>query len=114
MHVEQVEAVDFGYLGHARGQRQIVRRILEQRIVGDVHLVKVDVGALGVQPDGLPVRDEVDLMSAVCQLHPQFGGHHPAAAVGGITCDSDLHAVLEGLDGGNEASDSLTSRELSS
>ena len=43
VHVQQVEIVELGDFSHARGQRQIVRRIVEQRITGDFYFVIVDV-----------------------------------------------------------------------
>ena len=42
VHVEQVEFVELGHLRHARGQRQIVGRELEERIAGDRDLVIKD------------------------------------------------------------------------
>src|SRR5581483_1032920 len=92
MHVQQVEPVNLRHLGHARGQRQIVGRVVEQRIVRDLDLVKEDV-RLRLQPEWLRVGDEVHLMTALRKFDPQLGGHHPAAAVSGIARDPDLHSV---------------------
>ena len=91
MHVQQVELVDLGDFRHARGQRQVVWRVLEQRIARDFHLVIVDVLLRLGQTDGLRVRDEVHLVTALGQLETEFGRDHAAAAVRGITGDSDLH-----------------------
>ena len=44
VHVQQIEVVKLGHLRHPRRQRQIVRRIFEQRITGDFHFVIVNVG----------------------------------------------------------------------
>ena len=43
MDVQQVQFVVSGHLGHARGQSQVIRRVLEQRIIRNRHLVKCDV-----------------------------------------------------------------------
>ena len=45
MHVKQVEAVRVHDFVHAHGERQVVRRILEQRVPADVHFVEVDAAA---------------------------------------------------------------------
>src|ERR1035438_5615437 len=37
------------------------------------------------------VRNEMDLVPARGQFHSQFGGDNPAAAVGWITSDADVH-----------------------
>ncbi len=91
MHVQQVELVDLGDLGHARRQRQVVRRILEQRITRDLDLVIVNVGLRFGQADGLRIGDEVDLVAALRQLQSELGGDHTAAAVSGITGYADSH-----------------------
>ncbi len=92
VHVQKIESVKLRHFRHARGQRQIVRRIVEQRITGDVHFVIVNVGMQFGQPDGLGVGNEMDFVPALRQFQTQFGGHHAAAAVGGIAGDPDLHA----------------------
>jgi hypothetical protein len=91
MHVQNVQAVDFGHLRHARGQRQIVGRILEQRVLRNRDLVEVDLRVRGVQPDRLLVGDEVNLVAAVRQLNAQLGTYNSASAVSGVTGDSDFH-----------------------
>jgi hypothetical protein len=69
VHVQQVEFVNLGHLGHARGQREIVRRELEQRIVRNLDLVVMKIGVLcAVEPEGRAVCDEVHLMAALGQL----------------------------------------------
>ncbi len=91
VHVQQVEIVELRDLRHAGGQRQVVRRIVEQRIARNFHLVIVDVRFLAPQPDGLRVGNEVDFVSALRQFQAQFRGHDAATAVRRITGDSDLH-----------------------
>ncbi len=91
MHVQQVKIVNFRNLRHARGQRQIVRRIFEQRIARHFHFVIVNVGLRLGQPDRLRVRDEMHLMAALRQFQAQFGRHYTAAAVRGVTGYPDFH-----------------------
>ena len=92
VHVQQIKVVKFGHFRHARGQRQIVRRILEQRIAGDFHFVIVNVGMRAAQPDGLGIGNEVNFVAALRQFEPQLGCDHAAAAVGRIAGDADFHA----------------------
>ena len=92
MHVQQIEVVKLGHFRHARGQRQIVWRIFEQRIAGDFHFVIVNVGMRTGQPDGLGIGDEVNFVAALRQFQPQLGCDHAAAAVGGITGNADFHS----------------------
>jgi hypothetical protein len=89
--VEDVERVKLGDLGHAGGQGEIVGGVLEERVVVDLDLVKVDVGLAAGEAEGLRGGDEVDLMAARGELDAQFGGHDAGAAVGGITGDANLH-----------------------
>ncbi len=93
VHVQQIQVVIVRHLGHARRQRQAVRRILEQRIVGNFHFVIVDARSPRIQADRIRVGDEVDFVPALGQLQAQFGGHDAAAAVGGIAGDSDFHTI---------------------
>src|SRR5205814_10438799 len=73
------------------GQRQIVGRVVKQRVTGYLDLMIVNVGMRSGQADGLRVGDKVNLMSALRQFHAQFGGDHSTAAVGGITGNSNFH-----------------------
>jgi hypothetical protein len=59
---------------------------------GYSNLVIVNIGLRLGQPDGLRVRDEVHLVAALRQFQAQLGCDYTAAAVGGITGDSDFHA----------------------
>ncbi len=90
--MQQIEIVELRHLRHARRQRQIIRRIIEQRIARNFHLVVMDVGFRPSQPDGLRVRNEMDVVTALSQFQSQFRGHHAASAVRRITGDPDLHA----------------------
>jgi hypothetical protein len=51
----------------------------------------MNVGLFPAQANGLGVGDEMDIVAALGQFQAQFGGDHTAAAVGGITGDSNLH-----------------------
>src|SRR5229473_1441943 len=91
VHVQQVKIVNLRHFRHARGQRQVVGRILEERILRYLNFMIVNMWVGRAQANGLRVSDEMHIMSALRQFHAQFGGHHSAPTVGGITCDSDLH-----------------------
>ena len=77
--VQQVELIPFGHFSHARCQRQAVWRVLKERIVRDLDLVIIDSRDARVQPDGIGVSNEVDLVTTIGQLETQFGGDDPAA-----------------------------------
>jgi hypothetical protein len=93
VHVQKVEIVQLGDLSHAGGQRQIVGRIIEERITRYFDFVIMNVRFLAAQPDGLGIGDEMNLVAALGQLQTEFRGYHAAAAVGGITGDANLHCV---------------------
>ena len=91
MDVQQVEIVGFGDVGHPRGQRQAVGRILEEGVGGDLHFVVMNPRNARIETNGIGVTDEVDLMAACGELQAQFGGDDAAAAIGGVTGDADVH-----------------------
>ena len=93
VNVKEIERVELGDLGHAGGEREIVGRMFEERIVGDGDFVEVDVGLAAGEAEGLRVGDEVDLVAAGGEFDAEFGGDNSAAAVGGITGDADLHRL---------------------
>ena len=92
VHVQQVELVRQHHLVHPHGEREVVRRILEQRIAADVHLVEVDPRQERREPERLLVRDEVDLVAALRERDPQLGRDGARAAIGRVAGDPDLHA----------------------
>src|SRR4051812_18725656 len=92
--MQQVEVIVFGYLCHPRGERQVVRRIFEQRISRDFNLMEADVPLRSDEPDRLRVRNEMDLVSALREFQPELSGDDAAAAVSRITRDADLHEVF--------------------
>ena len=69
-------------------------RVLEQRIGGDFHLVVVDPGCIRIEPDGIGIGDEMNLMPAQGEFEAEFGGDDAAAAIGGIAGDPDFHVRL--------------------
>src|SRR5438067_165178 len=89
--MQEIETVSFGYLGHARRQRQAVRRVLKQRVIGNFDLMIVNARDARIEADGIGVSDEMDVVTAVGELEAELGGDDPAAAVGGVTGDSDSH-----------------------
>jgi hypothetical protein len=72
MNVKQLELLLQDHLVHRYGQRQGIRRILEERVPVHLHLVEVyPLGEMG-QAEGLSVRDEVDLVTPLRQLETQL------------------------------------------
>src|SRR5581483_12506737 len=86
--VQQVEMIDLGDLGHARGQREAVRRVLKQRVAGYFDLVVVNARA-GAEANRVGVGNEMDVVAAVRQLNAKLSGDDAAAAVGGVAGDAD-------------------------
>ena len=73
--MQQVKLMEFSNLGHARGQRQVVGRELEERIAGDGNLVVVDAVVASAEPEGLRVGDEMHFVAEGGQFDAQFRGH---------------------------------------
>ena len=96
VNVQEIERVELGDLGHARGEGEIVGRVFEERIVGDGDFVIVDVFFAAVEAEGLRVGDEVNFVAAGSELDAELGGDDAGAAVGGIAGDADLHSEVLG------------------
>ncbi len=73
---------------------KIIRRVFEQRITRNLNFMVVNVGLRFGQPDGLGVRNEVNLMAPLRQFQSKFGGDHTAAAVSGITGYANSHYAV--------------------
>ena len=58
--MQQIKLVEFGNLSHTRGQRQIIRRIVEQRIARHFDFVIMNVRGRAVEPNWLRVGNKVD------------------------------------------------------
>ena len=70
MDVQQVEIVEFGDLGHARGESEIVGREFKERITGDRHLVIEDAVVATAEAEGRRVGDEVHLVAEAASSMP--------------------------------------------
>ncbi len=92
--VKQVELVILGYLRHARGQGEIVGRVLEEGVIGNRHLVIENALFAAGEAEGARIGDEVDLVTAGRELNAEFCRDHSAAAIGRITGDADLHGPI--------------------
>jgi hypothetical protein len=91
MDMEQVQSFKTSDIHHFAGKYHLIRRIIEQGIVGNIHLMMKDVFAERTEPDGPVVGDEVNDMSLLSQGFAQLGGHHTATSEGGIANDADFH-----------------------
>ncbi len=84
-------------LGHARREREIVGRMLEQRIVKQLHLMEVDVAFAAGEPERRGRRDEMDIVAARRELDAELGRDDAGAAVGWVTGDADLEWQLAAI-----------------
>src|ERR1700733_8345542 len=89
--MEQVESVRQDDLVHAHGERQVVRRVLEERVSADVDFVEVNPRQKGGQSERLLIRDEVDLVAALREGDAKLGRYGARATIGGIAGDPDVH-----------------------
>ena len=92
MHVEHIELVMLGYFGHAGRQRRRVRRVLEQRIGRNFHFVVIHTRRIGVQANGIGVRNEVHVMASVGEFQAKLCGDDAASAVRRVTGNANPHA----------------------
>ena len=89
VHVQDLEAVvlhDFDHLGR---KREVVGRLLEDRIGRDRDLVEEDVRLEPPQPEREPAGDEVHLEPAAREREAQLGRDHAAPAEVGVAGDPD-------------------------
>src|SRR3954465_976111 len=94
MNMQQVKIIVLCDFCHPRRQRQVIRRIFEQRITGNLHLVEADIPLRSDQPNRLRIGDEMDLVSTLRELQTELGSDDATAAVCRITRDADLHEGL--------------------
>ena len=92
--MQDIELMIAHDLVHAHGECEVIRRILEQRIASDIHLVKPDPRQKTRQAKRLLVRDEVYLVTASGERNTEFSRHGARATVRWVAGDTDLHTVL--------------------
>src|SRR5664279_1254456 len=92
VRVHELEIVIAHDFVNAHREREIVGRILEERIADDIHLVIENPGGEAAQAEGLLVRDEVDLVAARRERYAELRRDGAGSAVRGIAGDADLHA----------------------
>ena len=97
MNVKQVERFFLKDLKHFRGERQGIRRMIEQRVGDHGCLVKMNVGIILIHANGRGIGDEVDVVSAGGKLLAKFGCHDAGAAICGIAGDADSHSEDLGI-----------------
>src|ERR1035437_9959469 len=90
MDVEQVERVELGHFGHAGGEREIVRWMLEERVAEYVDFVEVDVGLAATEAERRRRGDEVDFVAAGGEFDAELGGDDSASAISWVAGDADL------------------------
>ena len=89
MYVQHVQVVALRNLVHPRSERFRIGWILEQRISRDIHLVVMDARQARIEPDGIRVSYEVDVVAARGQLEPELSRDDAAAAISRVTGDPD-------------------------
>jgi hypothetical protein len=91
MDMEQVKRRLFGDLGHLSRERQRIRRMIEERVSGDLYFMKKNPLACPAQADGHGVTDEMDLVPACREFDAELGCNHTGTAVGWVAGDPDFH-----------------------
>jgi hypothetical protein len=95
MNVEEIEVAELRDLSHPRGQCEIIRGELEQRVARDRNLVIEDAVIASAEPEGLRVGDEVNLVTGCCEFDPKFSRNYSRPAIRGITRDPDAHHAFQ-------------------
>ena len=93
MDMKQIQTVPVSHLHHSGSQSEGIRRVLEKRIVRDLDFVVENSRGLRIQPDGMCIADEMNIVAAVRQFQTQFRRDNAAASVGRIACDADTHGL---------------------
>jgi hypothetical protein len=91
--VEQVDVRLLAHLEQPRREGQVVRRVAEQRVGRDLHLVEAQPGDAAPQPARPVVAEQVHLVAAGGQCVRHLGGDDPAAADRRIAHDADAHGA---------------------
>src|ERR1700722_9273686 len=89
--MQQIERIVLGHFCHARREREIVRRKLEERVVRDRNLVIKDALIAAVQAEWLRIRDEMDFVAESRELNAELGSDNARSAVGWKGSDSYAH-----------------------
>jgi hypothetical protein len=92
VRVHELELVIPHHFVNLHREREIVRRVFEQRIADDIHFVVKNPRSEAAQAEWLLVRDEVDLVAARSERDTELRRDGTGAAVRGIAGDADLHA----------------------
>src|SRR5207253_8495772 len=92
VHMQDLELLVVGYLGHLRRQCERVRRIrIEKWIRRYCDFVKMHAFVKDVQPRRQRVADEVNVIAAPREGDAELRRHHAGAAERWITRDADSH-----------------------
>ncbi len=68
MDVKNVERFGLEDFEHFGGERQGVRRVIEERVGDDLDFMKEDVRVGCIHPDGRGIADEMDVVAARGEL----------------------------------------------
>ena len=91
MDMEQVQRLSFKYFEHLRGKRQCIRRMIEQGIRRDLHLVEEDMWIVQIHADRRGVAYEMNIMATRGKLLAEFRSNDAGTAVSGIAGYADAH-----------------------
>jgi hypothetical protein len=92
--VNEVETFVRRHVAHTRREREVVGRVLEERIRRDRHLVIRDAVEEDVQARRHRVRDEVHVVPAPRELVPELRRDDARAAERRVAGDADLHVLF--------------------
>ena len=93
--VHQLESFAQRHLVLLHRERELVGRVLEQRIVRRDHLVEGDaLGEPAAQAERARVGDDMHVVAAPGELEAQLGRDGAGAAVRRVTGDADAHQAF--------------------
>jgi hypothetical protein len=93
MNMEQVELFMSDNTHHFARKSKFVRGVLEERVRPRVDLVIKQVFIQKVEPAGLGIGNEMDLVTLLCQRFAEFGRNHATATKSRVTYYSDFDFV---------------------
>ena len=94
VHVQNVEALRRGDLGHLHRQRQRVVRVFEQIIVVDLHGMKMNARLVARHAERRRVADEMHVVAPLGELRAELGREDAAAADGRVAGDADAEGTV--------------------